>query len=130
MDAKGNSRTSGGDASVSIPLAHTNTVPTTGPSIGPNSIVRDVISSLYNSFNTMAKNFGFTIPELIVFVAGIVLLLLSWSIIQGLRNRKSFSLHDEEEEESNGDVRKSGDHVGGRVLRPPTGSEGSERSVA
>jgi len=79
-------------------VAHTSTVPTSGNgnlSIGPHTIIRDLVSSLYNSFNQMAMNFGFTIPQALLFIGALIVLLMLWSIYSGIRNRTSFSLEDE-----------------------------------
>ena len=87
-------------------------------SLGPKTILGDVVKSLYNSFNDMFKQFGLSIPMVAIWLLGIVGILILWSIWNGIRNRKSFSLEDEE------DAIRQGD--GGmvvRVLRPEVGED-------
>ena len=93
----GNIGTSGGGRGMSSTTTPTDTVPTTGVGIGPHTILRDIVGSLYNSFNDLAKNFGFTIPQALVFIAVLIGILMLWSFVGAIRNRQSFSLVDEDE---------------------------------
>lgn len=66
-----------------------------GVSIGPKNILWNVITSLYTAFNNLFENFGVSIPEVAIFLAGIITILILWSIVGAIRNRKSFTLSDE-----------------------------------
>lgn len=92
--------------------------------LGPSNLLTTLVKGLYNSANTMTQNFGFTIPEAAAFVLVIVVILLAWSMVASLRNRKNFSLEDDD-----GEFPKGNDHVRGRVLRPESGPEGSKGAL-
>lgn len=64
-------------------------------SIGPKSILTTIVHSFYDAFNNMLKPFGLSIPTVALGTLALVTLLLGWAIINGLRNRKSFTLEDE-----------------------------------
>lgn len=116
----------GGD-SLSSSMAHTNTVPTPGtgtPGLQPSNLLGTVIKGLYDSANTATQNFGFTIPQAALVLGTVAIILLVWSMVSAMRNRKHFSLEDDDVELS-----KSNDHVRGRVLRPESGTEGSKGAL-
>ena len=95
--------------------------------IRPDNLLSQVVKGLYDSINTTLGNFGLSIPALAAFVGGAIFILVAWSVIASIRNRKSFTLHDEEEGEEDGDISKSGDHLGSGIFRPTRGPEGSKR---
>jgi hypothetical protein len=82
-------------------------------SLQPSNLLGTVLKGLYQSANTMTQNFGFTIPELLIFLACLVAILLSWSMIAAMRNRKSFTLEDED-----GEFSESPGGLHGGLLRP------------
>jgi hypothetical protein len=93
-------------------------------SLAPTNLLGTVLKGLYHSANTTTQNFGFTIPEAAIFIGFVVAILVVWSIVSSLRNRKHFSLEDED-----GEFRESNDHVRGRVLRPESRPEGSKGAL-
>ena len=110
---------------MSSSMAHANPVFAAGNSssgIRPDNLLSQVVKGLYDSINTTLGNFGLSIPLLAEIVGVLVFVLVSWSIIASIRNRKSFTLEDE-----NGNVPESGDNVGGGVFRKTRGPEGSKR---
>jgi len=96
-------------------------------SLGPSSIIPKLISSLYDSANAILANFGLSIIRIAVAVVILVTVLIVWSIVASLRNRKSFSLHDEEVPDAS--VPESPDRLHGGVFRPTRGPEGSQGVV-
>jgi flagellar biosynthesis/type III secretory pathway M-ring protein FliF/YscJ len=72
-----------------------------------------VLKGLYNSANATTQNFGFTIPQAAMVLGAVVLLLLAWSMIAAMRNRKSFTLEDED-----GEFSESPGGLHGGLLRP------------
>lgn len=77
-----------------------------------------VIRSLYDSANTLCRNFGFTIPTAAMVLGIALAALILWGFIAALRNRKSFTLEDEDD----GKLRESSDRVHGGVLRQESGA--------
>lgn len=111
-------------------MARTNSLLASGTqptSIRPDNLLSQVVKGLYDSINTTLGNFGLSIPTLAAFVGGTVFILVAWSVIASIRNRKSFTLHDEEEREEDGTVSESGGNVGSGIFRPTRGPEGSKR---
>lgn len=101
---------------------------TSNHALGPSSMLPQLIRSLYDSSNAILANFGLSIIRIAVAVVVLVILLVTWSIVASLRNRKSFSLQDEEVPDAV--VPESIDRVHGGVFRPTRGPEGSKRAVA
>jgi len=109
-------------------MAHTNSLLASGSQptgIRPDNLLSQVVKGLYDSINTTLGNFGLSIPTLAGFVGATVSILIAWSVIASIRNRKSFTLHDEEEREKDGDISESSGNVGGRVFRPTRYPEGA-----
>jgi len=94
-------------------------------SIGPHGILRQVVESLYTSFNSMFEQFGVSIPEVAMGAVALLLLLIAWSILNGIRNRKSFTLEDEED----GNISQVSNHMGSRILRAEASTEGSTGTI-
>lgn len=86
--------------------------PPPNTSLQPSNLLGTILRGLYDSANTMVRNFGFTIPQLGIFLAALVLVLLTWSMVASLRNRKHFSLEDD-----NGELHSLDDRIRGGVLR-------------
>jgi hypothetical protein len=108
-------------------MARTNSLLASGTQptgIRPDNLLSQVVKGLYDSINTTLGNFGLSIPTLAAFVGGTVFILVAWSVIASIRNRKSFTLHDEEREED-GTVSESGGNVGSGIFRPTRYPEGS-----
>jgi hypothetical protein len=102
-----------------------STPPTT---LGPSNLLGTMIKALYTSANTMVQNFGFTIPQAAMFLGGVAAILIVWSMIASLRNRKNFSLVDLEDD-SDGKLPESNGNVRGRILRPESRPEGSKGAL-
>jgi hypothetical protein len=101
---------------VSGNVAHPNPVPTPGgsaTSLQPSNLLGTVLKGLYNSANTTTQNFGFTIPQAAMVLGALVLIVLAWSMIAAMRNRKSFTLEDED-----GEFPESPGGLHGGLLRP------------
>jgi len=108
-------------------MAHTSTVPTPGTGsdgLQPSNLLGTVLKGLYDSANTTTQNFGFTIPEAAMVLGAVVVILIGWSMIASLRNRKHFSLEDDD-----GELHQGDDHLRGRVLRPESRPEGSKGAL-
>jgi len=108
-------------------MAHTSTVPTSGTGsngLQPSNLLGTVLKGLYDSANTTTQNFGFTIPQAAMVLGAVVLILITWSIIASLRNRKHFSLEDDD-----GEFHQGNDNVRGRVLRAESRPEGSKGAL-
>ena len=56
----------------------------------------------------------------------LLLLLIAWSILNGIRNRKSFTLEDEED----GNISQVGNHMGSGILRQEASTEGTAGTVS
>lgn len=108
---------------MSSAVAHTSTVPTPGPGstgLQPSNLLGTVLKGLYDSANTTTQNFGFTIPQAAVLLGALIVILLTWSMIASLRNRKHFSLEDD-----NGELHPIDDRIRSGVLRTESGEERS-----
>ena len=111
-------------------MAHTSTVPTAGAGsdgLQPSNLLGTVLKGLYDSANTTTQNFGFTIPQAAMVLGAVVVILLTWSMVSAMRNRKHFSLVDLEEDD--GKLHQGNDYVRGRVLRPESRPEGSKGTL-